>query len=158
MISMSSKLCPNLQLLRHHFGCFVFEVDKAQETYPVTGKINVKVPEDVSESELKQIEEVLTQTIAISLGINTQQIKVVVDPATGESTFVAKSNDPTVTEEMQKFVQKEGFTKNVNKNINENSENLPARIGEILKIDEVKVNSFFFNKKINNCNSYSLKM
>ena len=137
---------------------FVFEVDKAQETYPVTGKINVKVPEDVSESELKQIEDVLTQTIAISLGINTQQIKVVVDPATGESTFVAKSNDPTVTEEMQKFVQKGDFSENVNKNINENSENLPARIGEILKIDEVKVNSFFRNNKKNNFTCYSLEM
>ena len=158
MISMSSKLCPNLQLLRHHFGCFVFEVDKAQETYPVTGKINVKVPEDVSESELKQIEDVLTQTIAISLGINTQQIKVVVDPATGESTFVAKSNDPTLTREMQKFVQNKDFTKNVNKDINENSENLPARIAKMLAIDEVKVNSFFCNNKINNCTSYSLKM
>jgi hypothetical protein len=141
-----------------HFSCFVFEVDKAQETYQVTGKMQVKVPTDVSDEELREIENVLAQTIAISLGVNTQQIKVVVDPETSESTFVAKSNDPTLTEEMQKFVQNKDFTKNVNKDINKNSGNLPARIAEMLAIDEVKVNSFFRNNKINNFTCYSLKM
>ncbi len=53
----------------------VFEVDKKKETFPVTGKMHVEVPADVTPEELKQIESVLKQTIAKSLGFTFIQIK-----------------------------------------------------------------------------------
>ena len=155
---MSRRLFPNSQFLKQHFVCFVFEVDKAKETYPVTGKMHVKVPADVSDKELQDIENVLAQTIATSLGCNPKQIKVAVDPETGESTFFVKSNDPTFAEEMQNFLKTKHFTENVNRRITENSENLPQRISENLAINEVNVNSFFRNNIINNFTCYSLKM
>jgi uncharacterized radical SAM superfamily Fe-S cluster-containing enzyme len=131
---------------KHHFVSFVlFELDKPKDTFPVTGTMNVEIPADVSEKELKEIENVLAQSIANSLGCNPEQVKVTVDPETGIATFVVKTNDPHAAEEMQKQIKSEDFTENVNKALSENSEHLPERIRENVAVKDVNVNSLFQN-------------
>ena len=103
-----------------HFDCFVFEVDKAKETYPVTGKMHVEIPKDVTTEELKEIENALAKTIAAELNCNPEQIEVMVDPETGVATFVVKTNNPTLAEEMQKVLTTTDSVEHVNKGIGEN--------------------------------------
>ncbi len=156
MIPTTTFQIPNFS--KHHFFSFVlFELDKPKDTFPVTGTMNVEIPADVSEKELKEIENVLAQSIANSLGCNPEQIQLTVDPKTGIATFVVKTNDPTLADEMQQVLKTKDFQENVNKGISENSENLPARIAATLAIDEVNVICFFFcrNHKMRNKNKTS---
>ena len=107
--------------------------------------MNVEIPADVSEEELKKIENVLAQSLADSLGCNPEQIKVTVDPKTGIVTYVAKTNDPHAAEEMEKQMKSENFAENLNKTSRKNSEHLPERIREVLAVKDVNVNSLFQN-------------
>jgi hypothetical protein len=142
------------------FLCILlFEVDKKHETYPVTGKMRVVVPADVSEKELKEIENVLEQRIVKSLGCTPEQIAVAVDPETinpyftellyqefaVQATFEVETNDPTFADEMQKFLKAKDFAENVNKGISKNYKTLPQRIREVLAINDVNVNFLFQN-------------
>ena len=91
--------------------------------------MNVEIPEDVSKEELKEIENVLAQSIATSLGCDPEQLKVTVDPETGIATFVVTTNDAFVAEQIQEVLKNsEDFAQNVNKVLRENSQDLPARI------------------------------
>ena len=127
----------------------VFEVDKKKETFPVTGKMKVEVPADCSEQELKEIENVLTKTIATSLDCNPEQIEVTIDPETGEAIFVVKTNDPSLAEEMHKKLRShKNFATNVNTGISENSKHLPEKIREVLEIPTVNVNYSLFAETI----------
>ena len=107
--------------------------------------MNVEIPADVSEKELKEIENVLAQSLANSLGCNPEQIKVTVDPKTGIATYVVKTNDPHAAEEMEKQMKTEDFAENVNKASRKISEHLPERIREVLAVKDVNVNSLFQN-------------
>ena len=109
----------------------------------MTAQIHVKIPADVSDKDLHEIEDVLAQTIANSLGCNPEQTKVKVDPKTGETTFVVTTNDPTLADDMQKVLKANDVAETINKSISENSQNLPARIAATLAIDEVNVIFFF---------------
>ena len=92
---------------KHHFISFVlFEPDKQKDTFPVTGTMNVEIPADVSEKELKEIENVLAISLCKSLGCNSEQIRVTVDPKTGQATFVVKTKNPTLAGEMQNLLLK----------------------------------------------------
>jgi hypothetical protein len=126
----------------------VFEVDKKKETFPVTGKMHVEVPADVTPEELKQIESVLKETIAKSLGCNPEQMKVTIDPETGEAIFVMKTNDPHLAEDMHKKLSHKDFATNVNTGISENSKHLPEKIREVLEIHTVNVNYSLFSDTI----------
>jgi hypothetical protein len=126
----------------------VFEVDKKKETFPVTGKMHVEVPADVTPEELKQIESVLKETIAKSLGCNPEQMKVTIDPETGEAIFVMKTNDPHLAEDMHKKLSHKDFATNVNTGISENSKHLPEKIREVLEIHTVNVNYSLFSETI----------
>ena len=139
---MATQTFSNSQFLKQHFGCFGFEVDKAKETYPVTGKMHVEIPKDVTTEELKEIENALAKTIAAELNCNPEQIEVMVDPETGVATFVVKTNNPTLAEEMQKVLKTTDFVEHVNKGIGENCENLPARIADNLAINDMNVTFF----------------
>jgi len=110
-------------------------VDKPKETYPVTEKMDVKIPTHLSDKELQGIEEVLTQTIANPLGCHPEptSIQVTVDPKIGETPFVVKTNDKTLADETQKFLKTEDFTENVNKAISENFENLLGLDRQVLR-------------------------
>ena len=123
----------------------MYEVDKEKDTFPVTGTMHVEYPADVSEEELKEIENVLAKAMANSLECTPEQIKVTIDPETGIATYVVKTNDPHAAEEMQKQIKSEDFTENVNKALSENSEHLPERIREVLAVKDVNVNSLFQN-------------
>ena len=108
--------------------------------------MNVEIPADVSEKELKEIENVLAQSIATSLGCDPEQLKVTVDPETGIATFVVTTNDPLAAEQIQEVLKNsEDFAENVNKVLRENSQDLPARIREDLAVQNVNVNSLFQN-------------
>ena len=108
--------------------------------------MNVEIPEDVSKEELKEIENVLAQSIATSLGCDPEQLKVTVDPETGIATFVVTTNDPLAAEQIQEVLKNsEDFAENVNKVLRENSQDLPARIREDLAVQNVNVNSLFQN-------------
>ena len=135
------------QLFTQHLFFFLlfFEVDKNKDTFPVTGKMHVDLPADVTDEELKEIQNVLAQTLADSLGCSPDQIKVTIDPETGEATYVITTNDPNLADEMQKMLKTEEFAENVNKGISENSQHLPKRIREVLAIKDMKVNSLFQN-------------
>jgi hypothetical protein len=134
---------------------FAVEVDKKKQTYSLTGKMHVEIFPNVSENELKEIENVLTQTIANSLGCNPEQIKVKVDPETGEATYVIYTNDSTLADEIQIILKTKDFQENVNRGISENSETLPEIISKVLAINEVNVNSLFWKNKINNFRTFS---
>ena len=109
-------------------------------TYKVTGTMNVEIPsEGVTEEELEQIEQVLEQTIADSLGLHPKNIEVTVDPETGEVTYVISVDDPTIAEETQEALNTEEFITNVNEGISENAENLPEGVVEVLEIKNVQV-------------------
>ena len=107
--------------------------------------MHVVYPADVSEEELKEIENVLAKAMANSLECTPEQIKVTIDPETGIATYVVKTNDPHAAEEMQKQIKSEDFAENVNKVLRENSQDLPARIREDLAVQNVNVNSLFQN-------------
>ena len=108
--------------------------------------MNVEIPADVSKEELKQIENVLAQSIATSLGCDPEQLTVTVDPETGIATFVVETNDPLAAEQIQEVLKNsEDFAENVNKVLTENSQDLPARIREDLAVQNVNVNSLFQN-------------
>mgnify|MGYP000512096956 CR=1 FL=1 len=106
--------------------------------------MHVKIPADVTDKELEEIEEVLKQQISNSLGCNPEQIQLTVDPKTGQATFVVKTKDPTLAGEMQNLLLKsKDFAKNVNQEIKENSKDiLPERIRDVLALQDVKVNFF----------------
>ena len=127
------------------FFLLFFEVDKKKDTFPVTGKMHVDLPADVTDEELKEIQNVLAQTLADSLGCSPDQIKVTIDPETGEATYVITTNDPNLADEMQKMLKTEDFAENVNKAISEKSQHLPKRIREVLAIKDMKVNTLFQN-------------
>ena len=111
----------------------------------MTGKMHVDLPADVTDEELKEIQNVLAQTLADSLGCSPDQIKVTIDPETGEATYVITTNDPNLADEMQKMLKTEDFAENVNKGISEKSQHLPQRIREVLAIEDMKVNCLFQN-------------
>jgi hypothetical protein len=55
----------------------LFKIDKKKnKVSQVKGKMNIKVPADVSEEELEEIHKVLAQTIANSVGLNSNNIEV----------------------------------------------------------------------------------
>ena len=99
--------------------------------------MDFKIPEDCSDKELKQIQKVLEESIANSLGLNPEDIDVTIDPETGKATYAISVDDPTLAEETQKLLKTDDFLQNVNKAIGENSENLPERIREVLEIKDV---------------------
>ena len=105
-------------------------------TSKLTGTMDVEIPEDCSEEELRQIEKVLQESIADSAGLNPEDVEVTVDPETGEAKYVISCDDPTLAEETQKVLQADDFVQNVNKAIGENDENLPERIREVLEIKD----------------------
>ena len=105
-------------------------------TSKLTGTMDVEIPEDCSEEELRQIEKVLEESIADSAGLNPEDVEVTVDPETGEAKYVISCDDPTLAEETQKVLQADDFVQNVNKAIGENDENLPERIREVLEIKD----------------------
>ena len=105
--------------------------------------MQVALPANVTTEELKEIENVLAIALAKSLGCNLEQLQVTIDPKTGQATFVVKTKDPTLAEEMQNLLLKsKDFAKNVNQEIRENSKDLPERITEVLALQDVKVNLF----------------
>ena len=120
--------------------------------------MDVEIPEDCSEEELEQIQKVLEESIANSLGLKPEDIQVIIDPETGKATYVISVDDPTLAEETQNLLKNDDFVQNVNKAIGENSENLPERIREVLEIKDVKTEegivsetrdvNYFFSKKI----------
>ena len=140
----------------------MYEVDKEKDTFPVTGTMHVVYPADVSEEELKEIENVLAKAMANSLECTPEQIKVTIDPETGIATYVVKTNDPHAAEEMHKVLKSEDFCEKINQAIPENSEHLAERIREVLAVDNLNVNSLFQNnhnktQKIQNSNFYFSK-
>ena len=139
---------------------FVFEVDKEQETFAVTGTMTVEIPKDVTAEELKEIENVLAISLAKSLGCNLEQIQVTGrDPKTGKPTFVVKTKNPTLAGEMQNLLLKgKVFANTVNTDISENSKDLlPERIRDDFALQDMKVIFCFFrNHKINNFRTRSL--
>jgi len=113
----------------------------------VKGTMNVGVlPADISEDELKKLHGVLAQTIANSLpGVNAEDIKVNIDPTTGIATHVISTNDPAVHEAIHKKLKTEDFHKNISNDLTENSQHLPKRLTENLKIHNFEV-TFFLSK------------
>ena len=108
------------------------------------------IPENCTEEEKQQIENALEEGIANSLGKDPKDVKVTMDPETGEATYQISADDATSAEEMQKAVRADDFAQNVNKSIDENKSNLPKRIQDALKIkdvtpgDTLDVNNYFF--------------
>ena len=105
--------------------------------------MNVEIPENASEEELEQIQNVLAQSIADSLGCNPEQIKVTIDPETGVSMYTIWVEDDL--EKTEALMSTSDFATNLNSKIAENSENLPAQIREVLAVKDVNVNSLFQN-------------
>ena len=102
--------------------------------------MDVEIPKDCSEEELEQVQKVLEESIANSLGLNPDDVDVKsIDPETGEATYAISTDDPTLAEKTQKSLKSDDFAQNVNKAIgeNENSENLPQKIREVLEIKDV---------------------
>ena len=100
--------------------------------------MNVEIPDDVSEEELEQIQKVLQESIAKSLGINPKHVKVTINFETGEATYAISVSDPTLAGEIQKTVKADDFSQNVNKIFDEKKANLPQRIQDVLEIENVK--------------------
>ena len=111
--------------------------------------MDVKIPDDILETELDQIQKVLEQSMADSLKLDTKDCKVKLDPKTGEANYLISVDDPTLAEESQKVLKTHDFVTNVNEALHENSDILPQRIRESLEIMNVNpegtrdVNYFF---------------
>ena len=104
----------------------------------LTGTMDVEIPEDCSEEELRQIQKVLEESISDSLKLNPENVQVLVDPEKGEAKYAISCDDPTLAEETQKALENDDFVQNVNNAIGKNSENLPEKIRESLEIKDVK--------------------
>ena len=116
-----------------------FEVEKAeQNSKVVTGTINTAIPKNCSEEEKQQIQNVLGESIANSLQKDPKNVKVTIDPETGEATYEISVDDPTFAEQIQNTIDADDFNQNVNNSIDENKKGLPQRIQEVLEITEVK--------------------
>ena len=105
--------------------------------------MNVEIPENASEEELEQIQNVLAQSIADSLGCNPEDVQVTIDPTTGVSMYTIWVEDDL--EKTEALMSTSDFATNLNSKIAENSENLPAQIREVLAVKDVNVNSLFQN-------------
>ena len=105
--------------------------------------MHVDLPADVTDEELKEIQNVLAQTLADSLGCSPDQIKVTIDPETGVSMYTIWVEDDL--EKTEDLMSTSDFATNLNSKIAENSENLPAQIREVLAVKDVNVNSLFQN-------------
>ena len=78
-----------------------------EPTYTVTGSIDVDdIPEDVSESEL---EAVLEQSIADTLGVHSKDVTVTVDPSTGEVTYAVTSDSDVTATSIQETLESPVF-------------------------------------------------
>ena len=121
----------------------LFEVDKEKETLKIAGTMNVEMPNDTSKQELEQIQNVLAQSIADSLGCNPEDVQVTIDPTTGVSMYTIWVEDDL--EKTEALMSTSDFATNLNSKIAENSENLPAQIREVLAVKDVNVNSLFQN-------------
>ena len=107
-------------------------------TSKLKGTMDVEIPEDCSEEELREIEKVLEESMANSLGLNPEDVEVTfLDPETGEAKYAIKVDDPTLAEETQKALKDDDFVQNANRAIEENNENLPERIREVLEIKAI---------------------
>ena len=107
-------------------------------TSKLKGTMDVEIPEDCSEEELREIEKVLEESMANSLGLNPEDVEVTfLDPETGEAKYAIKVDDPTLAEETQKALKDDDFVQNANRAIGENNENLPERIREVLEIKAI---------------------
>ena len=105
--------------------------------------MHVEIPADATKEELEQIQKVLQQTIAQSLGVPLEDIEVKVDPATGEVTYVISTDDQSLADEVTKKLKTDDFTEKINKTLVKNAESLPERIRDKLEIKDVQVNYFF---------------
>jgi hypothetical protein len=101
------------------------------------------VPEDASEEELKEIQNVLEESIANSLGVNPEDIRSTIDPKTGEAKYIIFTNDQTFAKQTRKVLNTDDFVENVNQGIDERSQELPDRIR--IYIEDV---NFLFRQKI----------
>ena len=109
--------------------------------------MNVEIPENASEEELEQIQNVLAQSIADSLGCNPKDIQVDIDETTGIAMYTIWVEDDL--EKTEALMSTSDFATNLNSKIAENSENLPAQIREVLAVKDVNVNSLFQNNHNN---------
>ena len=112
-------------------------VDEKKVPSQVTGTMDVAIPADASDEELKQIQKVLQEAIAESLELHPEDIEVTIDPETHEVTYHISVDDPTLAEETKNVLKTDDFVQNVNKEIVENSKNLPERIRDVLEIQNV---------------------
>ena len=158
------------------FFCDVLEVHTladidhhlSLERAPLTGTMHVEIPENCLEEELKQIQKVLEESIANSVGLNPEDVNVTVDPETGDAKYVISSDDPTLAEETQKALKNDDLVQNVNNAIGENSENLPEKIRKNLQIKDVNPDDQiikeardvidFFSKNKSNCFWFGFKV
>ena len=116
-------------------------------TSKLTGTMDVEIPPDCSEKELRQIQKVLEESIAKSLGLNSEDSEVTVDPKTGKAKYVISVDDETLAEETQKSLKDDDLVQNVKKAIGENTENLPERIREVLEMKDVNADEEIVREK-----------
>ena len=136
----SASSTSQLSNFQRIFVSFVLEVKKPSK---ITGTMHVEIPADATKEELEQIQKVLQQTIAQSLGVPLEDIEVKVDPATGEVTYVISTDDQSLADEVTKKLKTDDFTEKINKTLVKNAESLPERIRDKLEIKDVQVNYFF---------------
>ena len=106
-----------------------------EPTYTVTGSIDVDdIPEDVSESEL---EAVLEQSIADTLGVHSKDVTVTVDPSTGEVTYAVTSDSDVTATSIQETLESTVFEDALTEEI---TTAIPtATVSSVISNDEIEM-------------------
>ena len=106
-----------------------------EPTYTVTGSIDVDdIPEDVSESEL---EAVLEQSIADTLGVHSKDVTVTVDPSTGEVTYAVTSDSDVTATSIQETLESPVFEDALTEEI---TTAIPtATVSSVISNDEIEM-------------------
>jgi len=134
-------------------------VDAPVVAVVVPGTMNVELPEDCTEeelAELEQIQKLLEESIAISLGKDPIDVTVTInspaaeatdpekaeatDPEadTNNATYEISADNATLGEEIQTAIKADDFVENVNKSIDEKKGDLSKRFQDVLKMKDVK--------------------
>lgn len=89
-------------------------------TFTTTGAIDIDVPDDITDNE---VETILQNSIANSLGVHPSKVEVNLDPSTGDAIYTIISDDENTASTLRDALESSSFRNDLNDEI---SETLPT--------------------------------
>ena len=108
-----------------------------EESYTFSGSLDIdELPEDLSEEEL---EELLEQSIADSIGLHVMNVDVTVDSESGEITYTITVDDESMAADSQAIMESADYVDALNNELVENAAELDVPEESVPAVSEVEV-------------------